>query len=221
VGPSEQGQIRLSARSPCALRPVARNISVMLRLQAKRAARALSRYGTAAVVAAAVFVAPASAEAPTVIATLGGKVGQLQLGVSTQAGIVKEFGATQSVSAESATPPQTALGYECHGMGDEYCAIDFGVLASSRRVINFYTTDPRFIVDGVRVGEPATRASAHLGVREADFCGKGPGFVFLIVRRGEVGLRMTVTGAKRDGVAWHGGRINGIDMADRRYPLGC
>ena len=123
--------------------------------------------------AAVVTLTACGSHASSIRLTPDGHIGPLRMGVSTTAAVVAFLGEPDAERHDH----NITLGYDCRA-GDGWrlttrgptCNTVYWIVASTGRLGDFYTRDPRYELQGVRVGTGSATAERLLHKRLYDGC---------------------------------------------------
>ncbi len=129
----------------------------------------------AAVCAAAVFAAAGCGSAATSwVVHPDGRIGPLQIDVSTAADVRDFAGQPFKVEKVLSEAKKGAVGYELHYRCGRGCVTSYAISYATGRLVDFTTQSARFVSErGSHVGGSATRAAAAERRRTAGACGEG------------------------------------------------
>jgi hypothetical protein len=180
-----------------------------------------------AITVAGAALAPTRSSAssvPSGLVTLSGRIGAVQLNVSSTAAIEAAVGQPEIQTSGVFDPglaPYLALGYECSGPDISQCATAYYVNEATGRLESFATTSSAYhLPSSARVGMSGTRASRLTHHRDIGGCLQGISLtshvltMYLATRGG----RMHVTPGGPLVVS--GGRVISIAVEDRKHGVG-
>jgi hypothetical protein len=106
--------------------------------------------------------------------TADGRIGPLQIDVSTEAD-VRDFAGKPFEVAEVISPAaRRRVGHELHYRCGRSCTASYGISDTTGRLVDYWVESPRFVTArGSRVGMPAARAARLEGRKIVPGCGEG------------------------------------------------